>query len=104
MGESRRALLNSTKAMAGSQIDVIEAYLKENDLQGKVSEAVTKCVQMDPRPDNVDKFLAEHFAAKAGLSFGAAPAGGASAAAADPCVSAAINASGSTTASVENGK
>jgi len=52
-----------------AQLDVIRAYLKEHDLQGKVAEAVTKCVQVLPEDPNA--FLATYFAEKAGV---AAPA------------------------------
>jgi len=57
------------------QLDTIRAYLKEHDLQGKVAEAVTKCVQTLPADPNA--FLAEFFAGKAGLAAPAAasPAG-----------------------------
>merc|ERR1712100_787849 len=48
------------------QLDVIGAYLKEHDLQGKVAEAVTKCVQALPEDPN--KFLAAYFAEKAGVA------------------------------------
>merc|ERR1719440_363682 len=48
------------------QLDVIRAYLKEHDLQGKVAEAVTKCVQALPEDPN--KFLAAYFAEKAGVA------------------------------------
>merc|ERR1719440_2068405 len=53
------------------QLDTIRAYLKEHDLQGKVAEAVTKCVQTLPADPNA--FLAEFFAGKAGKA-AAAPA------------------------------
>jgi hypothetical protein len=56
------------------QLDTIRAYLKKHDLQGKVAEAVTKCVQVLPEDPNV--FLAEYFTEKAGGKVkAAAPAG-----------------------------
>jgi len=51
-----------------AQLDTIREYLKKHDLQGKVAEAVTKCVQVLPEDPN--KFLAEYFAEKAGLKLG----------------------------------
>jgi len=45
------------------QLDTIREYIKKHDLQGKIAEAVSKCVQTLPE-DPVD-FLAKHLAEKA---------------------------------------
>jgi predicted RNA-binding protein with RPS1 domain len=44
------------------QLDVIRAYIQEHDLQGKVAEAVTKCVQAQPADPSA--FLGKYFAEK----------------------------------------
>jgi len=46
--------------------DEIREYIKANDMQGVMAEAVTKCVTA--RAANVNKFMAEYFAGKAKIA------------------------------------